>query len=596
MLDKLFANSQIISIETFLIQNIGTYVIEKGLDSTSEYINNNKVHRKIKSRIKKFNRSFKNDIGNPQLVIKFLKNKNIINEILDYICDKYKNKYETKKDFIIHLFNEANSFYNEKNTIELDIFSSYFIEMINIINEILFDNLKISEKSLAKLVNNNTDEKFAILQERGKKQFLTMSQQINSLKDDYLNLKSEIINSDNIDFMKSILGKNNIDFKEENKLSVNGETNKINGLFTVKYDDFLSKFEDMNSLMNYLYYTQRPYTLKLVALTLKSDTSILRQEVFDRKYNGKVINLHFKSCGEFNIIREKLPKEFREMVNTIKIIPPKVKKILKLNMENEKHDIILDNIEFAIEKREIIKSNIIRVILSNKNQLDCFINFTFSIIFEDGIPLTDGVKMSFADKNDKVAINKLKFFKFMLNLEQSKSILMRNNPNGILFLRCNKFKINNTKYIYKNIELFSTIVYIQDTLELKFDIPDKFTNDDIKDIFNLKSILDTGKYIMPPLTFSINFNEKSDIINQSNVGKILMLRWTASNKYEILKREIDLGEQMYLFTQVKIKSIKNNQLIGETLSKSKEICVYKNYYHKCYDADNIIKNEKLLNA
>lgn len=590
-------------MSNFIVDKIIELTTNKGIDSAKEKWFENK----LKKKISEFNSDFETEVLDCNSFGLFLDKDDNINKIFDFAYETVRTGYNSNAEFINEISNEAYNYFNLhkeeiKNikTNNKEIFYKYFEKLIKIINELLFEKLGPKEKSIVKLIDNNIGEKIEqsslangiqfnkILsaQEKADNKLEMLIQQLISQ-----NVVNASVNSKDININKNtlseLLKKNNINFTEENEIVVSDDQ-ELEGEMVLKYNDIIKKFSKPSDLITYAYYTQKPFDLDVVSLTIKKGKSILEETVIDKDYTGPTARISFKCYGGMKIATKSYegPNDSSKFNSGLQIIPPKINEFIVANIENDNYDTILNNVVFKIEERKINDDNII-VILSNKDQHNSYVYIRLILKFADNNLVNTKIQVS-ARESDS-AIHNLQFLKLLMKFKENKTIVARKIDSGEIFFEGNINLENDENSILEEIKFIKTVLYIQDKLSIRIKVSSKGSTEDVKNIFDLKEILDTGKVELEDLTITNTYDDKID------TSKIIFenehsLRINCNKKYKVFDTEIDLGERIYILPKVKIKSIEDSKITVETVEGSRKLCVFPKYYGD-FSVEEICKME-----
>jgi len=568
-----------------LIENL----TEKGVNVAKEkiYIN------KLKESIREFNTNFDNtelDCGSFQ---RFIEDEKNLEKIFNHLNNVDTIERISDKEFVHNISNEAFEFVNrEKHRIghpsieDKAVFEEYFNDLIAIIDNFIFSQLKLEGKQITNLIIGNAKSNTQTIIQNADMRTNQVLSELGEIKELLLTQSDTTRKSNNIELSEGVIANNklmqsltdsDIAFDSETKIILDSNEGDVKGEFIVKYNDFLANFNSVNGMLNYLYFTRKTIELEPVEFRTMVGDKIIQEWKTDEKYDGKVVKLEFTSYGEMLIIEQRLKETMNQIDCKSKLIlcPQDIDEYLKVDLENEDFDTILSNIIFKIQERRILDNNHIVAILSNKGQEDSYIYVELVIEMKDGTIISTKINIKPMKKN-KVIYN-LKCSMLMKKLEQSTKLYVRKvEDNSIAFEAYIKTQ-RDKKYIQKDIELMKTIMFIEKELNVEFDLPNRIKNVEIDDIFTLLEIIKSGKVKFPVSSLTFTFDENTTLDKLSKNDK-LMFHFTSNDKYEIFNKEIDLGEQLIVLPKVIVKDLQKNKLTIESLEGSNNLIIYKKYY------------------
>lgn len=571
-----------------LLMGILTGIITNRIDGNETIEVKDKIESCYNNAAKDFYKKYGNIYGDR--LSSFLERQSNIEAVKKSF--NYTHEPLSYEDFDPKSFDE---FDNPSKEAVVDFINIFRLHVLNDfeLNRLLTEKEHILEsKQLICNVENIKEEMVSKYEfKEGNKQILhQMSEmmklmQINDM--DTINSKKNTLFPNHI---KELLIENSLDISEKSITSIINSDGKISGELIVKYNDFLSSFKNFQDMLNYSYYTQMVIELEPISFKLKLEDKVIKELIYDKKYKGKVLKLGFTSYGDIKFISETFESvsETEKLVPKLEIHPPKnIEDIVKINIESEDYDTILSNMELRVQSRKLLQDNHLMVSLSNQGQKDSNIFINFDVEMNQGEVIKTDIKLQPMDKQS--ALDNLKWLKTVRDIKHVRNIIARDCLDGIvLFEGIINFN-DDYEQIEEGITIIKKILFIEKKLGIRLDIPYEINNEDIEDIENLVSILETGKIDIPDITLSGQPEELTDL-NNLKVDKIYMFEFSSNDKYRILGNELDLGEHVILLEKVKIKDLNEMEFVLETEKESKKIRIYREYYGK-YSLEQIKEKE-----
>lgn len=554
---------------------------------------------KLEEMIKKFISDYEDteiDCGSFQ---KFIEDDSSINKIINHFNNINTIERNSDKKFVCHISDEAFEFINEEKNIignprinNKVILKKYFNDLISIINRLISDSIGLENRQITNLVMRNNDNNIEIYEDTVEMSEGRIIAKMEELLSKYQVRDIELQEGALIDNqLIKTLTNNDITFDSETKIIIDSNEGDLKGEFIVKYNNFLSCFNSVNEMLDYLHFTQKTIELEPIELRTMVGDKIVQEWKTSEKYDGEVYHLRFTSYGEMKIIEKRLKENIDQEQSKIKLIlyPQKIDEYLKIDLENEEFDTILPSIILKIEERQVLADNHAIIILSNKGQEDSYVYIEFIFEINNGIIINTKTNIKSMKKHK--ALYNLKWLMFMINLKKSKQIYARRVEDSTIAFEANIQTIEGLEYIEKDIQLMKTILYIEKKFNIEFDLPDIIDNDEAKTIFSLVEIIKFGKIKFN--ISSIEFNFEEDVtLEKINKNDKMMIHFTSDDKYRILNKEIDLGEQLILLPKITVEKVLENKLTIQSPEESKNLVIYKRYYGD-YNIEEIFKKENI---
>lgn len=463
------------------------------------------------------------------------------------------------------------------------IIKQYFKELFIEINNIIENNLSLIDKVTINAINRNTDNNYRDL----KKQNDEMLEMLKIIQNSTNQEKSNTLDKKLIDKLKN----NNISFSEEASIKIEHSNHEVKGMFLVKYNKFLSRFKNLSEVLNYSYMTQTPVTLEPVAFKLIIDGEIIQEFKYPNGDDSLLIPLEFNSEGGIEIATGYFEnnKNKNQVLRELTIIPQEKSFNKSIRLENENFETIIDNLNVRIEDI-ITKDNITTTVISNKHQENSQVHITFKpSIDRDGNIVSNSANFEIIDSSNALSI--MYWINVMIKVKQSTLLRARMiEGNDLLF----EGVFNFDDYIDLDIEkdLIQKILYIENKLDIRFNLPSEPIVNYIDEINYLKSTLDTGVgYINIP-SFSMENKEDKLEVDIPKDTKVLM-NFISKDKFEIFNEEIDLGEKIIIITEACIRECSENKIVMDVCQDSTNISVSKKFYNGDFDLKSILKEQNL---
>lgn len=567
-----------------LLSKIVDIFTEKGYEKAKEMFNSFAFKRKINE----LNEKYSHTELNSDRFKKFITDNNCVSEIINQIT---KINMVSDNEFISNLSNQAFNFVNKERKKEglphltdKMIFVDYFTELMNLVYDLKLQQLKFEDKmtinTILKAINDNVERIKMDLPN------IIMGKMANIFDNKLNELYLKLEEGNNANILQSFIS-NNLALNIDTKIILDSIEKNIKGEFKVKYDELIANFSSIEEMLNYLNFTQKPIELEPIELRIMIEDKTIYKWKANEKYSGKTITFKFTSYGEVAIISRKLGNNFDHTSDKFKLIlyPQEIDQYLKINLENEDFETLLQNIILKVEKREIINDNNFLITISNKDQKDSYINIKFIFEIKNGIIEKTTINTSPYKENDALYI--LKWLNFMKNMAKSKRLYARAVKDNSILFEAYVQDQHNIREIQNSINLVKDILFIERKLNIKFDFPKEFKEDDINDIYILKKIIEMGKIKFNVSSFKLELDINPNQIKEDDE---FLIYFTTNDKFRIFNKEIDLGEQINILPKVKIKYSEDNKLVFYPLESFHNLRIYKKYYGD-YSIEKILEKE-----
>ena len=244
-------------IGTLLAPNIASIILNEVVDKAKE----KNIESELNQIIANLNSNYLNSEVDCGIFERFLtKNEE---KIKNYLLSIDLQNSKVDYIFIDEISNLAIEFINsERNKINYpalkddSIVKKYFTELFSDINNLIYKQLDIKDKFMINTINRNCDNNHNALMNQSKE----IIEMLNALKEDMNKKNSNLLD----DKLKNKLKYNNINFREESNIKINSTNHDVKGVFLVKYNEFLSKFNNLSEVLEYSYRTQKTIVLEPV--------------------------------------------------------------------------------------------------------------------------------------------------------------------------------------------------------------------------------------------------------------------------------------------------------------------------------------------
>lgn len=571
-------------IGSLLAPNIAGIILSGAKDKVKEI----QIEKELNQVIMNLNLKYENQEIDCGTFEKFLyENMEIIK---GYFINLNSANYKIDSIFIDEISEKAIKFINhEKEKINYtklkdeSIIKQYFKELFLDINNIIESNLSLADKVTINAINRNMNDNYNDLKEQSDKMLEILKIIQNSTNQDKSNtLDKELINK---------LKNNNISFCEEASIKIEHSNHEVKGMFLVKYNKFLSKFKNLSEVLNYSYLTQKPVTLEPVAFKLIIDGEIIQEFKYPNEDDSLLIPLEFNSEGGIEIATGYFENNKNEntVLSELTIIPQEKSFDKSIRLENENFETIIDNLNVKVE--DIInKDGVTTTIISNKNQENALVHITFKpSIDKEGNIVSNSTNFEIVDPSNALSI--MYWINVMMKVKESRSLRARMvDGNDLLFEGVFNFDDEIDLEIEK--DLIQKILYIENKLNTKFNLPSEPIVNYIDEINYLKSILDTGVGYINISSFSMENKEGKLEVDIPKDTKVLM-NFICKDKFEIFNKEIDLGEKIIIITEACIRECNENNIVMDVYQDSVNISVSKKFYNGDFDVKSILKEQNL---
>lgn len=578
-------------IGSLLAPNIAGIILSGAKDKAKEI----QIEKELNQVIMNLNLKYENQEIDCGTFEKFLYEN--VEIIKGYFINLNVANYKIDSIFIDEISEKAIKFINcEKEKInhsklkDESIVKQYFKELLLDINNIIESNLALTDKVTINAINRNTDNNCKDIKNQNNHVIEQNNEVLAILKAMQSNINQE--QSNTLD--KKLISKlknNNISFSEEASIKIEHSNHEVKGIFLVKYNKFLSKFKNLSEVLNYSYMTQTPVTLEPVAFKLIIDGEIIQEFKYPNEDDSLLIPLEFNSEGGIEIATGYFEnnKNENKVLSELTIIPQEKSFSKSIRLENENFETIIDNLNVKIE--DIInKDNITTTVMSNKHQENSQVHITFKpSIDRDGNIVSNSTNFEIIDSSNALSI--MYWINIMIKVKQSTLLRARMiEGNDLLFEGVFNFDDDIDLEIEK--DLIQKILYIENKLEIKFNLPSEPIVNYIDEINYLKSTLDTGVGHINIPSFSMENKEDKLEVDIPKDTKVLM-NFISKDKFEIFNEEIDLGEKIIIITEACIRECIGNKIIMDVCQDSTNLSVSKKFYNGDFDVKSILKEQNL---
>ena len=578
-------------IGTLLAPNIASIILNGVVDKAKE----KNIESELNQIIANLNSNYLNSEVDCGIFERFLtKNEE---KIKNYLLSIDLQNSKVDYIFIDEISNLAIEFINsERNKINYlalkddSIVKKYFTELFSDINNLIYKQLDIKDKFTINTINRNCDNNHNALMNQNNalmNQNEEIIEMLNALKEDMNKKNSNLLD----DKLKNKLKYNNINFREESNIKINSTNHDVKGVFLVKYNEFLSKFNNLSEVLEYSYRTQKTIVLEPVEFKLLIDGNIIQEFKYENKDQSELVALEFVSEGEIDLAIGYFANNSLQngQLSELKIIPPMACFDKKIRLENEDFETILDNINLRIDDISTV-NNISTTIMSNKQQQNAQVYVTFKVSLDTDENIISN-NANFEIVNPSSALSIMYWINTMIKINNSKSLTAR-LVDGNIFLFEGKFDFNESIDLSVEKKLIQKLLYIENRLDIKFKISPELIVNYAEEINSLKNILDTGISNINISSMSIKGKEIKSKCNIPTDSKLLF-HFISNDKFELFGEKIDLGEHLIVLTKTCISKYDDKDLILDICSDSKNIVVYKNFYNGEFKFESILENENL---
>jgi hypothetical protein len=546
---------------------------------------------------------------------KFLKESKVVTDIINFINPTYSNIKALNKDQLVQQISKLALAEVNRKKVELgfreepmEIYTDYFQRLIEILEEFIFDSLSIENKHMTEIIirdnqeidksiERKIDQSTSIIQGDVAKfsseileKLTELEKQINNggkFYEQQTNLSKEV--KFPLEQIKQFADDNAIDYNYTEEITIKHDEKRENvkGFLVIKANDFIKGFKSTNELFEYAYREQISLNLEPIYYKYTLGNKVINERYIDKDYSGEVVKLSFESLGDAKLIISKQNTGIKELEldNSIQVIPQEMEFLLNAELENKAYETLLSGIRFCIESREVIDDRVL-ITISNSSQKTFPIRVRIAIEIE-GVGV-ENIKVV----GSKFFINPMVFtsnfsiiksLQLLKKIRANERIIVRNMEDGSVFFEGN-LTLDDDFDIEERYAFYTKIAFIEDNLKIRFSLPNTIELEEIKKVESLYIILMTGKEEFSDLTMTSSFNQEIDI-GKFEDDKTYMFTFRSNDKYQILDQEIDLGEQLYVLSEVNIQNTEKNILTISTVEKSRKFRVFLKYYD-----DNILDN------
>lgn len=578
-------------IGTLLAPNIASIVLNGVRDKVKE----KQIEKELNEAIVSLNLSYENKEIDCGVFENFLYEN--VDNIKKYFLNIESSNYKIDSIFIDKLSISAVNFINN-GKIKLNypkiknepIVKQYFEELFSIINSIIENNLSLTARATINSINRNTDRNNNDIKNQNNHIIDKSNEMLEILKMLQNDCNQNKLNSLD-EKLKNKLKINNINFCEESNIKIGPSNHEVKGIFLVKYNKFLSGFKNLSEVLNYSYMTQTPIILEPVEFKLLIDGYVIQEFKYENEDNSILIPLEFNSEGGVELATGYLEnnKNNNEVLREIKIIPEKSSFDKYIRLENEKFETIIDNINIKVED-VINENNLITAVISNKHQEKSQAHITFKISTDEEYNIiSNSVNFEIVDPSSALSI--MYWINIMIKIKESLSLRARMIDGNDLFFE-GSFNPDNNIDLNIEKELIQKLLYIENKLETKFNIPSEPILNYIDEINCLKDIVDTGISHINISSLSIK-NEGYNLEESIPKEEKFLVQFISKDSFPIFNHNLDLGEHLIILTKVCINKDDKDELIVDVCSDSSNISICKKFYNGKFDAKSILEEYNL---
>lgn len=342
---------------------------------------------------------------------------------------------------------------------------------------------------------------------------------------------------------------------------------------TAKISDNLQSYSAFDDFYKHILFTCKDEAVKICSYKIINENGETLDEYCDENYYGPTLRIPDIYIDTYTITNDNISKMI------LNIVPPKI--IFHVNLEDEYGNILMENLELQVS-RELLSNGNIRISLTDIRK-NAMINIT--LIFESS-PIEENSKYKIVSSSTNLKKSdytdpkcQLSFFTLLEKMIDKTVLIVDVNTHKQIGMfgeitwdtDLTIEKITFLKEFYQN------IIYLQNELKIKINIPEEIAIEDMENIKTLFNLVKIG--------FNLN-NDKGNTITLSGVNLLNNNDECIGKKYafmfsferfKIFGQEIKLIENINFFLPNGIcKNIDNEKISLECLESS--FCFIKSNY------------------
>ncbi|HEX9063383.1 MAG TPA: hypothetical protein VF941_24695 [Clostridia bacterium] len=532
------------------------------------------------------------------MLSKLIIRDDVLNKIYNRCYVSEINRYQTNEQFLKELTSSEEYQCFDGKRIE-EILENIFNATFTILNMPEFDDTRKLMNVISEFrnVSLNNDNEIISSQNEMQKTLISIEKSLNR----YMSLENYKLYPDNKDittvkqeqkestfYLNPILQFYN-DNKDRCNIILNSSTDKplFKISLTVKLVGDISNFLTFEQYLSYLMFTGEDQVFDVVEFKLQNaiDESVYTNIIQD--YYGPIYKL--PPLYAYSIESFPSTDEMKDMEMKIKLISPKDS--MKISLQNEENDIIVDSKIYNINRKKLPNGDL--EVIWNDASTNHDVVVTLTNIFrinksiEDTKVISSNINIS--NINDKTALGRLKYHKILKRLISSKKIIYRNADSGSYIGECRGIKSEiDIDFIEKKIEIYNQLITIQDYFHIIFTMPDSFDFELVDGIRQVYEMILHGKTRISGYNFTF---DKSKIGSQDEfkIGSAIMVT-ACFRTIELLDQELNFDNAIIIVPKAELSEITNESYKFKSVAPS-----YIVLKDKCKVLDEVEFAKNLLN-
>lgn len=488
-------------------------------DRLSEYISDNLVIKQTTVQVTKFvlenERNYSGTILDSDIFYRYIRYYNVLDKFITYYTSNAIIRCSTDqfvKNETDACIKHIGSNCKKLTVNERLLIKEIFIGIFNIYENNLCKQLSTHEKILRASIVSEITRHLDLTDKNIDRKFTFLSQQLSDITSIVKNESTNIA----IPY-RGLIEQNGVSY------NVSFTSNDISSYFSmevyVKSNAEIDRFKNIHDYLNYMFWTGDDMSFDVTQYAILKDGQQLAKSEITPQFNGATYKLPLLFTNNF--ITNDLSNTCSTFTNIVlRIVPPQ--NLMEFSIENEKHEILVNNCKFKITRKQlqdiieitlndITPSANAKIKLSIQLKGNSFISSSFSIL-----PL---------DKSS--ALSLLMWKQLEYKFKSSACLIFRNKITQMVDMEAKtNIKVATLSQCNKEMILYNKLVQIQDYFKTTFSVPAKIEVISQIYINDIYSLITVG-IAESPSTYSIRVKNKDIVLNNDiHEGYKLLLSFT----------------------------------------------------------------------